>query len=221
VPPTIVAIGGGVLVEDRKSQQIEDYILALTGKADPRICFIPTASGEVPENIVRFYSVFTSDRCRPSHLTLIHRRLEDLGSFLLGQDIIWVGGGNTAAMLAIWRQHGVDEILRTAWERGIVLCGSSAGATLVPLHDGLSFIGGSFCPHYDVEVQRRPTFQKAVAEGVLPAGIAADNCVAVRYEDTSIAEFVSSSRDARAWRLEKTADGFSETEIEPRYLGAD
>ena len=146
-------------------KQIEDYILGLANTASPRVCFIPTASGEVPQNIVRFYEVFTSDRCRPSHLTLINRKVADLRGFLLGQDVIYVGGGNTAAMLAIWRQHRVDEILREAWRQGTILCGSSAGGIcwhdggvtdsfglpLQALNDGLGFIPGSFCPHYDAE----------------------------------------------------------------------
>jgi peptidase E len=229
--PTIVAIGGGSLSEEPSEQQIERYILALTGKANPRVCFIGTASGDTPANIVRFYSVFSSEHCRPSHLMLINRRVGDLRAFILAQDAIYVGGGNTAALLAIWRQHGLDVILREAWERGIVLCGSSAGAncwhessttdsfglTLTPLLDGLGFVPGSFCPHYDVEVQRRPLYQKAVAEGALPDGIAADNCVAVHYKGTDVAEIIASKPTARAWRLTKTADGFSETEIVPRY----
>jgi len=191
------------------------------------------ASGDADANIVRFYSVFSSEVCRPSHLELFNRRLADLRDFILAKDVIYVGGGNTAALLAIWRQHGVDEILREAWQSGIVLCGSSAGAncwheasttdsfgpTLAPLLDGLGFVPGSFCPHYDVEAQRRPLFQRSVAESTLPPGLAADNCVAVRYEGTRIAEVVSSAKQARAWRVEKTADGFEETEIVPRYLG--
>ena len=231
--PTIVAVGGGSLSETRGEQQIEDYILRLTGKDDPRVCFIGTASGDTPANIVRFYNVFSSDRCRPSHLTLIDRKVTDLRAFVLSQDVIYAGGGNTAALLAIWRQHGLDEALREAWQQGVVLCGSSAGAncwheasttdsfgpTLDALHDGLGFVKGSFCPHYDVEAQRRPLFQRLVAEGTLPDGLACDNCVAVRYEGSRVAEYVSSKPEARAWRLEKTADGFRETEIVPRYLG--
>ena len=232
--PTIVAIGGGSLNEDPRAQQIERYILGLTGKDDPRVCFIGTASGEDTAIIVRFYSVFTSEICRPSHLNLINRKVTDVRSFLLSKDAIYVGGGNTAAMLAIWRQHGVDQILREAWHNGIVLCGSSAGAncwhessttdsfgpTLAPLHVGLGFAPGAFCPQNDVEQQRRPLFNQAVATGALSGGIACDNCCAVRYDGSSIAEFVSSTPNARAYRLEKTPDGSSETEIVPRYLGA-
>ncbi len=136
-------------------------------------------------------------------------------------------------MLAIWRQHGVDEILGEAWDQGIVLCGSSAGAIcwheagvtdsfglpVQPLKDGLGFIPGSFCPHYDAEATRRPVYERCIAEGILPGGLAADNCVAVRYEDREAVEFVASQPKARAWRLEKTPEGFRETEIAPRFLG--
>jgi len=232
--PTIVAIGGGSLSEERDGKQIEDYILGLANTASPRVCFIPTASGEVPQNIVRFYDVFTADRCRPSHLTLINRKVADLRGFLLHQDVIYVGGGNTAAMLAIWRQHGVDEVLREAWRQGTILCGSSAGGIcwhdggvtdsfglpLQALNDGLGFIPGSFCPHYDAEATRRPVYRMCVAEGLLQAGLAADNCVGVRYDDRQVAEIVASTPTARAWRLEKASEGFSESEIVPRYLGA-
>jgi peptidase E len=233
--PTIVAIGGGVLVEDRAQQQIENYILRLTDKDDPRICYIGTATGDNPVNIVRFYTIFSSDRCRPTHLPLLDRKVADLRGFLLAQDAIFVGGGNTAAMLAIWRQHGLDHILREAWEQGIVLSGGSAGANcwheasstdslglpLTPLLDGLGFIKGSFCPHYDVESTRRASYQGWVASGELPDGIACDNGVAVHYRGAEIAETVSSIEKARAWRVEKTPDGFRETEIVPRYLVPD
>ena len=230
--PTIVAIGGGSLNEDPSQQQIERYILRLTGKEDPRVCFIGLASGENPAIILRFYSVFTSEICRPSHLNFLTRTVDDIKSFLLSKDVIYVGGGNTAALLAVWRQQNVDEILREAWQRGIVLCGSSAGAncwheasttdsfgpTLAPLRDGLGFIPGSFCPHYDVEPQRRPLFNHAVADGSLPDGTACDNCVAVHYEGTVAKAYIAASATARAYRLERTPDGSRETEIVPAHL---
>src|SRR5262245_46813732 len=105
--PTIVAIGGGSLNEDPGAQQVEQYSRHLTGKELPRVCYIGTANGDDPAITVRFYGSFHAERCKPSHLNLINRRVQDLRSFLLGQDVIYVGGGNTAAMLAIWRQHEV------------------------------------------------------------------------------------------------------------------
>src|SRR4051812_12692992 len=109
--PTIVAIGGGSFSEDASRVRLEDYILELSGKDDPKVCFIPTASGDSPAAIAQFYSVFSSDRCRPAHLGLFDRKVHDLRAFLLDQDIVYVGGGNTATMLAIWRLHGLDEAL--------------------------------------------------------------------------------------------------------------
>jgi peptidase E len=136
-------------------------------------------------------------------------------------------------MLAIWRQHGVDTVLRKAWERGIVLCGGSAGAIcwyeasvtdsfgpwLSPLTDGLGFLPGSMCPHYDGEPNRRPRYREYVANGDLPDGYAADDFVALRWTGTDLTEVVAAKPQSRAWRLTKTAAGFEETELVPRYLG--
>ena len=132
------------------------------------------------------------------------------------QDVIYVGGGNTANMLAIWRLHGVDVVLREAWSRGIVLAGVSAGANcwfeacstdsfgpdLAPLNDGLGFLAGSFCPHYDGELLRKPTYERWVAEGVLPAGYAADDGVGLVFRGTELTEAVSEVAGGRAFRVE-------------------
>ena len=184
--------------------------------------------------IVRFYSNFTVDRCQPSHLVLIFRTMADIRDHILAQDMIYVGGGNTAAMLAIWRQHGVDQILHEAWDRGIVLCGASAGAncwfeacstdsfgpSLAPLNDGLGFLAGSFCPHYDGEVNRRPTLGRFLDGRELPDGYACDNYSGLRFEGTQLAEAIASKDTARAYRVQLGAGGFQETEIVARYLGA-
>jgi dipeptidase E len=147
--------------------------------------------------------------------------------------LIFVGGGNTANMLAIWRVHGVDEILHKAWSNGIVLCGVSAGAIcwfessvtdsfgrqLRPLQDGLSLLPGSFCPHYDGEERRRPVYRELVASRVLPSGYAADDGVAVRFTGTEFAEAVSISNEAMAWRVEyHEPNDYSEIEVTPHLL---
>jgi peptidase E len=233
LPGTIVSIGGGGLSGGRQDILLDEYLLSLTGKDDPRVCFIPTASGDGDIYIVWFYSAFTSDRCRPSHLALFQRRIEDIRGFLLSQDLIYVGGGNTAAMLEVWRQHGVDEILRDAWQQGTVLCGSSAGANcwyeacstdsfgpaLQALNDGLGFLSGSFCPHYDGEVNRRPTLERFLASGALPPGYAADNYAAICWSGTDIAEVVSAKDGATAYRVEKDPNGsFREQALTARLL---
>ncbi len=213
--PTIVAIGGGSCGLEPENRALDDYLLGLTGKESPRVCFIPTASGDADMYLLRFYRTFATYDCRPSHLALFQRTVRDVRSYLLGQDIIYVGGGNTAAMLAIWRQHGVDEVLREAWEQGILLCGVSAGANcwfeacstdsfgldLDPLDDGLGFLSGSFCPHYDGEERRRPTLTAFVESNRLPAGWAADNYVAMRFEGTKFVEAVGSKPEARAYQV--------------------
>jgi peptidase E len=196
------------------------------------VCFIPTASGDSDGNISRFYEAYTVERCLPSHLRLFGRKVQDLRTFILAQDIVYVGGGATGYLLSIWRLAGLDAILRDAWEQGVVLAGVSAGALcwfeagltdtmgrpLQPLTGGLAFLPGSFCPHYDGEKDRRAAFHAAVGNGAIPPGIAADDGVGVVYHGTEIAEIVSSRPAARAWRVERTADGVRESELTPRYL---
>ena len=160
--------------------------------------------------------------------------MTDIEAFLLGQDVVYVGGGNTMNMLAVWRIHGVDRILRAAYEAGIVMAGLSAGSLcwfeggttdsfgpdLAPIHDGLGFIAGSHCPHYDGEPGRRPLYQRLVAEGGLPAGYAADDGAALVFRDGALHAVVASRPAARGYRVEPGPDGTAiETELETRYLG--
>jgi peptidase E len=123
----IVAMGGGGFSMEPDNPLLDDYILSLASTDRPRICFLPTASGDDPTYIVNFYTAFAG-RADASHLPLFSRRGEDAQAFLLDQDVIYVGGGNTENMLAIWRVHGVDRALRAAWDAGIVLAGLSAGS---------------------------------------------------------------------------------------------
>jgi peptidase E len=156
----------------------------------------------------------------------------DIRAHLLAQDLILVGGGNTANMLAVWRVHGVDAVLREAWEAGIVLAGWSAGAIcwfeggvtdsfgpeLQPLEGGLGFLAGSFCPHYDGEPERRPTYRRLVAEGFSP-GFAADDAVGLRFDGAELAECVTEREGAAgAYRVEPGGDGISETKLATRRL---
>jgi dipeptidase E len=224
----IVAIGGAGLSEPL----LRHFILDLTGKPEPRVLFLPTATGDAPEGIVTFYESFAADGCRLSHLPLFARRHQELGPVILSQDVIYVGGGNTANMLAIWRVHGLDVLLRQAWERGIVLCGSSAGSIcwfecgitdsfglqLAELRDGLGFLLGSNCPHYDSEQRRRPVFTTAVANG-FPAGLAAEDAVAFHFVDRELREIVSARPESRAFRVEARDGQAVETPLPVRYLG--
>jgi dipeptidase E len=221
----ILALGGGALLD--RNSRLEDFMLGLAGSSRPRVCFLPTAGGENPESIVRFYEEFTVRDCRPSHVTLFGMP-EDPASHLAQQDVIYVGGGNTANMLAIWRVHGIDSALREAWSRGAVLGGWSAGANcwfedcvtdsfgpdLQELGDGLEIHSGSFCPHYDVQPERRPTYTRLVREGVLPPGYAADDDAGFHFQGRELREVVSQRDGAQGYRV--TTEG--EEPIEPRLL---
>ncbi len=215
---------------------LDRFVLSIARSSPPRVCFVPTASGDAEGYVARFYRGFASLDCRPTDLQLFDRTIGDLESFVLEQDVIYVGGGNTASMLAVWRAHGLDRILRRAWEEGVVMCGLSAGmncwfaesvtdsfdrATLAPLHDGLSLLGGSACPHYDGEEQRRPTFRRLVADGELGDGWAADDGAGLVFAGQELMEVVSSRPDACGYRVERTAGGgVSELALPVRYLGS-
>jgi dipeptidase E len=221
----IVAIGGGWLPGD-EARPLADYVLALAGKERPRVCFVPTASSEPAHVILDFYDELR-DRADVSHLSFFPWPPEDLRGLALEHDVIYVGGGNTANMLAVWRVHGFDRVLRAAWEAGVVLCGVSAGMIcwfeagvtdsfgpqLEGLRDGLGFLSGSACPHYDGEERRRPVYQELVGEG-FPPGVAADDLVGLHYVGEELAEAVTAIEGSSAYRVEPG----SETPIETRYL---
>ena len=205
------------------SPLLEDAILELAGR---RVCFVPTASGDEEWQLVRFYESF-AHRAEASHVSFNPWPRADLREHVLAQDAIYVSGGNTANALAIWRVHGFDRILREAWEQGTVLAGSSAamicwfeagvtdsfGPQLEGMHDGLGFLQGSVCPHYDGEDRRRPVYQVLVANG-FPSGYAADDGVALHFVGTELHEVLSSRPEARAYRVQPG----SETPIDARLL---
>lgn len=232
----IVAMGGGGFSMEPENPLLDDFVVGLararSGLERPRVCFIPTASGDAPMYVRNFYDAFGS-KAEASWLPLFMRDRRDLRAFLLAQDAVYVGGGNTENMLAIWRLHGVDAILREAWEAGVVMAGISAGSLcwfeagvtdsfgldLGPFHDGLGFLTGSHCPHYDGEALRRASYQRLVAEG-LPAGVAADDGVALHFIGTDLAEVVTSQPEAGAYRVELVAGRVVETRLPSRYIGA-
>ena len=216
--PTIAALGGGGIVSTPHSPLV-DHVLGLSGKERPRVCFMPTAVGDSLDHIAHFYRACAARDCIPSDLPLFNRSGEDPREKLLAQDVIWVSGGNTANLLAIWRAHGVDRAMREAWEASIVLTGSSAGMIcwfeasitdsfgpqLATLDDGLGFLPGSACPHFDGEARRRPVYRAAVDDG-FPAGYAADNDVALVFHGTDLAECVTSRAGASAWRVDRDGE---------------
>ena len=208
------------------SEPLLHFALSLTGKDRPCVALLPTAGGEDDRGVVWMYELLAA------HADVDVVRLFGIPDSprerIAAADAVLVPGGNTANMLAVWRVHGFDRILREAWEQGVVLSGSSAGMIcwfeagvtdsfgpqLEGMRDGLGFLPGSACPHYDGEAERRPVYQRLVSEG-FPPGLAADDCVALHFDGTEIAEVVSLRANSGAYRV--TAEG--EERIEPRLLG--
>ena len=222
----IVAMGGGGLSLDDGA--LDRYVLGLVDAARPKVCLMPTASAAVPVSLRRFLDAFPARSFEPSYLDLFDRRVADVEAFLGEQDVIYVGGGNTANLLAIWRLHGVDAALRAAWGAGVVCAGISAGANCWfeasttdsfllghadPLPDGLGFLAGSFCPHYHGEPERRPRFHEYVADGRLPDGLACDDFSAVHFEGTELRAAVVSADGAGVYRIRRGGSGALEEEL--------
>jgi peptidase E len=228
----ILAMGGVQLGAASTDWPLHQFMLDLTGQARPRICFLGTAGGENPVERAAFYATFAR-RAEAAHLDLFGRQVADIETFLLDQDVIYVGGGNTANMLAVWRVHGVDKVLKTAWERGVVLAGSSAGALcwfeggitdsfgpdLGPIKDGLKLLSGTFCPHYDSESLRRPRYEELVGSGQLGDGFAADDGVGLLFEGRNFSEAVASLPGQHAYRVERRrGSAVEDTQIRARLL---
>lgn len=215
----ILAAGGFSL-----GSRFDEYVLELGG---PRVCSVPTATNSPETALVSFYESF-AHRAEASHVVFNPWPRTDLREHVLRQDVIYVGGGNTANMLAVWRVHGFDALLREAWEDGALLCGWSAGMIcwfeagvtdsfgpqLVGMQDGLGFLSGSACPHYDGESRRREVYRELV-DGGFPAGYAADDAAALHFVGTELHEVVAWDTEAGAYRVEPGR----ETPLEARVLG--
>jgi peptidase E len=215
--PQIVGLGGhGDTPEQTRA--LMRHVLSLTGKERPRVLHVPTATGDAPESIVAFH-----ERCAGlgelAHLRFFPWPPSELRELALAQDAISVGGGNTANMLAIWRRHGFDGILREAWGRGVVLFGASAGMIcwfeagvtdsfgpqLEGMRDGLGLLEGSACPHYDGEALRRGRYRELVAGG-FPEGHAADDGAALRFVGRELGEVLSCRDGATAYRVTRAGE---------------
>ena len=228
----IVAFGGGGFAMEPGNPLLDDYVLSLTGKARPRVCLIPTASGDSAAWLDRFYELFGEDRCEPTHLALFSRSVDDLYEFLSRQDVLYASGGNTVNLLAVWRAQGLADVLPRVLAAGTIACGVSAGALcwfergitdsygpgLNPLGNGLGFLSGSFCPHFDSDPRRPDAYPEYVrTTGV--AGTAVDDGVALHYVDGQLKRIVSSRPAARAWRMTPEAGEVRVECLEPEYLG--
>jgi dipeptidase E len=206
----ILAIGGSETAEE--SGALFRFVLELTGNRRPRLLLVPTAMGDQPESIEGF-TQFASSWVEVSVLNTFPWPPTDLRELVLAQDVIFVEGGNTANMLAIWRVHGIDALMRQAWQRGVLLVGVSAGAICwfecgvtdsfgpqLESLDCLGLLGGSACPHYDSEQARRPRYRELVANG-MPGGLAIDNGAAVHFIDHELRDVVSARAGATAYKV--------------------
>lgn len=237
--PTILATSGGLTPGRRVRWDfapLTEFAIELAdvdGRA-PRICLLATAMGDSPAIVSAFYDAALQQRLAPSHVALLPMpNVDDLRGHLLGQDVIWVFGGSVAGLLALWRLHGLDTILREAWHAGVVLTGVSAGSIcwhvggttdsfgpdLRAVTDGLGFVPYSNGVHYDTEEQRRPTFQRLIADGTLPAGYATDDGVGVLYRGTEMVEALTEVDGKAAYLVEPGPDGTAvETPLDTRLI---
>jgi peptidase E len=226
----IIALGGGGFSMEPDNLALDRYILEQAATANPTVCFVPTASGDADNYIMRFYAAFATLPCRPRHLPLF-RQPRDLAAIVAQCDVIYVGGGNTRNMLAIWRASGFDLLVQQAWERGVVLCGVSAGAIcwfeqgltdswggLDPMNC-LGFVRGSCCPHYDGEPGRRSAYLNLIQNGALAAGYALDDGAAAHFIDDRLAHVVTSRPAARAFHVRGAENGIAaEDPLPTRFL---
>jgi peptidase E len=228
-------MGGGGFSMEPGNLRLDRYVLNLTGKPRPRVAFLPTASGDALAYVRRFHRAMETLPCEPVDIPLFRIDASNgpAAERILAQDVIYVGGGNTANLLAIWRLHGVDRALREAWRRGTILCGVSAGmicwfegsvtdsfGPLREINDGLGLLPGSACPHFDGEANRRPTYHRLIRERILPAGLAADDGAAVHFVGRKLRRCVSSRPQARVYRVACRRGRVAEVPLPTVYLAA-
>lgn len=215
----IIALGGGGFSMEPDNLALDRYILEQSQQPNPAVAFLPTASGDAATYIVNFYTAFRNLDCRPSHLSLFTPHTTDIAEYIMAQDVIYVGGGNTRNMLAIWREWGLDVILRHALEAGVVLAGISAGANCwfqqaitdstgeLSVIDCLAFLPFGCSPHYDGEQDRRPALHRFVAAGQMGGSYAMDDSAALHFVDGQVFRGVASVAGVGAYWVERSAEG--------------
>ena len=209
----IIAIGGGGFGRNPTKLDLENYILKQSNSSKPNICFIPTATGDDKSYIVNFYKAFNKLNCNPVHLELF-TRTPDLNSFINSQDVVFVGGGNTKSMLAVWNDWGLSDLLRQAYKNGIILAGVSAGAIcwfnkgITDSHEDslkvmpcLGLFNENCCPHYDEEQERRPALHKFLINSELATCLAIEGGCALHCIDDSIKQAVSFVSKKKAYQV--------------------
>lgn len=236
----MLTLGGGGFstpeVAGGRGPLLDDFVLALTGADRPKVCFVGTASGDDATYLEQFHVAF-ENKAQTTSLALFNNGppgsipVNELDR-VLEQDLVYVGGGSTANLLALWRLHGLDRVLAQAATQGTVLAGISAGMNcwfeasstdsfgpLAPLDDGLGFLPGSACPHYVREAERRGAYLHMVASGALPDGHAADDGVALLWRGGLLVEAVSERPDGQAFRVSRENGAAVETPLPVRFLG--
>lgn len=218
---------------DAGNPLLDDYVLSLAGTARPRVCFMPSASGDADHYIVRFYRAFDAGRCEPSHISLFRRDHgpENFREHLLAQDLIYVGGGSVLSLLGVWRAHGIDEVLREAYQAGVVLCGVSAGSLCwfeegvtafhgaARAYEGLGLLPWSNTVHYDAERGRADEYRRQLLGG-MRSGFAAEDGTALHFVDERLRRTISSRRGARAFRMRLATNGrVARRPLRAVYLG--
>ena len=209
----IIAIGGGGFGRKNSSQLIEEYLLSISSKNYPKICFLPTATGDNDSYIVRFYSIFTRLNCIPSHIEFFNRTI-DIENHIMDQDIVFVGGGNTKSMLAIWNDWGMSQLLKEAYNKGVIMSGVSAGAICwftsgitdswdneLRILPCLNFISGTCCPHYDEEPARIPYVKKILLEEKLTNCISIEGGSAMHFIDGKPFKNVSFKKNKNTYNV--------------------
>jgi dipeptidase E len=227
----IVAFGGGGFSIGSDNALLDDYVLGLIRAPRPKVCFLPTASGDADHYVLRFYRAF-SGRCETSHLSLFRRDsgVGDIRRHLLTRDLIYVGGGSVLSLLGAWRAHGIDAILREAWEAGVVLCGPSAGSLcwfaegVTAFHgppervEGLGFLPHSNCVHFSEEPERWDAYRRMLAAGMCD-GYAVDDGAAVHFAGERLLRAVTSKPAARAYRMKSCAGRVTKRPLASLQLG--
>ncbi len=227
----IIALGGGGFSMEPNNTVLDDYILAQSDKENPKICFIGTASGDAESYSERFLFNFAKKKCIPSRLSLFKGEFKDLESFVLEQDIIYVGGGNTRNMLVLWYEWGLDKILFKAYQNGTILCGLSAGGICwfeegltdsIPFQlnklECLGFLKGSNCPHFDGEIERQEIYKSKILSGEMKSGYALDDGVGLHFVNDELVQIISSRKNAKGFYFERKNKQLKEVTLKPKYL---
>ena len=227
----IIAMGGGGFSMEPDNKRFDRYIINQSEQLRPKICFLPTASGDAESYIERFYNFFNEEACEPTHLSLLQPEIADKESFLLSQDIIYVGGGNTRNLMALWKEWELDRILEKAWKNGTILAGISAGSICwfkegasdsvpgkVTNVKGLGFLEGSTCPHYDDPEQSGQGYRDMILNGEISEGYGMDDSAAIHFVGKDLHKAICSKPDAKVYHVSKDGNELKEEPLEMEYI---